>query len=73
MSEDTQKKVWIVAAATTVLVAAIVMFAVAPAFISPASAAIQCTNPGGGHPQGNCQGANEFQNPAGKAPAGQNK
>ena len=71
MPEDVHKKIWTVAAIA--LAVATVMFAIAPAFISPASAAIQCVNPGGGNPQGNCQGANERQNPAGNAPPGQNK
>jgi hypothetical protein len=57
-----------------VLVAIMVMGTVvaATASISSAEAKIECTNPGGGHPQGNCQGANENQNPSGKAPPGQN-
>jgi hypothetical protein len=37
-----------------------------------AEARIVCKNPGGQEPQGNCQGANERQNPAGHAPPGQN-
>ncbi len=60
-------------AALAVAMAVALVFALAPALVTSASAAIQCTNPGGGHPQGNSQGANENQNPAGKAPAGQNK
>ena len=35
-----------------------------------------CQNPSGGEPQGKCQGqalTKENRNPAGKAPAGQNK
>ncbi len=51
--------------------AVIVMTAPAFAKITPV-----CKNPGGQEPQGNCQGqalTEENQNPAGKAPPGQNK
>jgi hypothetical protein len=57
----------------TAMAVALVFAAVVPAVVSSASAAIQCVNPGGQNPQGNCQGANERQNPAGQAPPGQNK
>jgi hypothetical protein len=60
-------------AVLAVAIAVALIFAIAPAFVTSASAAIQCVNPGGGNPQGNCQGANERQNPAGNAPPGQNK
>jgi len=45
---------------------------------APVSAKIVpvCENPGGGEPQGNCQGqalTEENRNPVGKAPSGQNK
>lgn len=48
------------------------------AIVNEASAKITpvCKNPGGGEPQGNCKGKaleEENQNPAGKAPPGQNK
>ncbi len=59
--------------AIAVAMAVALVFAIAPAFVTSASAKIQCTNPGGQHPQGNCQGANENQNPAGHAPGGHNK
>jgi hypothetical protein len=59
-------------AALAVTLAVALVFAVAPAFVTDASAKIVCKNPGGQEPQGNCQGANERQNPAGHAPPGQN-
>jgi hypothetical protein len=45
---------------------------------APVAAKIQpvCENPGGGEPQGNCQGqalTEENRNPSGAAPPGQNK
>jgi hypothetical protein len=45
---------------------------------TPVAARIEpvCENPGGGEPQGNCQGqalTEENRNPAGAAPPGQNK
>ena len=45
---------------------------------TPVAARIEpvCQNPGGGEPQGNCQGQaleEENQNPTGKAPRGHNK
>jgi hypothetical protein len=59
-------------AALAVAMAVALVFAIAPAFVTSASAKIECVNPGGQNPQGNCQGANERQNPAGHAPPGQN-
>ncbi|MDQ3903303.1 MAG: hypothetical protein M3247_06665 [Thermoproteota archaeon] len=59
-------------AALAVTMAVALVFAIAPAFVTSASAKIECVNPGGQNPQGNCQGANERQNPAGHAPPGQN-
>ncbi len=58
--------------ALAVAIAVVLTFAVAPALITSADAKIVCKNPGGQEPQGNCQGANERQNPAGHAPPGQN-
>ena len=54
------------------------MLALTMAFGGVATAKITpvCQNPGGGEPQGNCQGkalTEENQNPTGKAPPGQNK
>jgi hypothetical protein len=60
-------------AALAVAIAIALVFAIAPALITPVEAKIVCRNPGGQEPQGNCQGANERQNPAGQAPPGQNK
>ncbi len=60
-------------AALVVAMAIALIFVVAPALVTSVSAAIRCVNPGGQNPQGNCQGANERQNPAGQAPPGQNK
>jgi hypothetical protein len=58
--------------ALAVAIAVVLTFAIAPAFITSASAKIECVNPGGQNPQGNCQGANQRENPAGEAPPGQN-
>jgi hypothetical protein len=62
----------------TVLAVALIMAAMFVATAMPAFAKITpvCQNPGGQEPQGNCQGqalTEENQNPAGKAPPGQNK
>jgi hypothetical protein len=59
-------------AALAVAISIALVFAIAPALITPVEAKIVCRNPGGQEPQGNCQGANERQNPAGHAPPGQN-
>ncbi len=61
----------------TVLLAAL-MLALTMSFGGVAFAKITpvCKNPGGGEPQGQCQGqalTEENQNPTGKAPPGQNK
>jgi hypothetical protein len=53
------------------------MLALTMAFGGVATAKIEpvCQNPGGGEPQGKCQGQSlteENRNPAGKAPRGQN-
>jgi hypothetical protein len=61
------------AALVVAMAVALSVVAIAPALVTQAEAKILCTNPGGQHPQGNCQGANERQNPAGHAPPGQNK
>ncbi len=79
---NTHKATFAVAA---VAMAVTLAFAVAPAFMTSASAKIQevptsCTNNGGQQPGGQqpqCQGAglteqSENQNPAGHAPPGQN-
>jgi len=61
-------------AALAVAMAVALVFAIAPEFVTSASAKIVCTSPGGGHPQSpNCQGAPQNENPSGKAPPGQNK
>ena len=53
--------------------AVVLSSAIAPAFLTSASAKISCQNPGGQEPQGNCQGRPlERVNPAGHAPPGQN-
>ncbi len=65
-------------AATTAIVGGVVIFAVAPMFMTFASAAISCQNPAGNEPAGQqgkdkCQGpALANVNPAGHAPPGQN-
>ena len=61
------------AAIAVVLLAPLLVLSVA----TPVQAKIEpvCENPGGGEPQGNCQGkalTKENRNPAGKAPPGQN-
>ena len=61
----------------TLLIAAL-MLALSMSFGGVAFAKITpvCQNPGGGEPQGKCQGkalTEENQNPSGKAPPGQNK
>ncbi len=61
----------------TLLVAALMM-ALTMSFGALAFAKITpvCKNPGGGEPQGQCQGqalTEENQNPSGMAPPGQNK
>ncbi len=60
-------------AALAVAMALALVFAIAPATISSAEAKIECRNPGGQTPQGNCQGeALARVNPAGHEPPGQN-
>jgi hypothetical protein len=61
-----------------VMAVGLVMAAVVIAMAMPAFAKITpvCENPGGGEPQGKCQGkalTKENRNPAGHAPPGHNK
>jgi hypothetical protein len=71
MNTKTTLSIVVIAAITLSLAFSSVLIA------SEASAKITsvCKNPGGGEPQGNCRGqalTEENQNPAGKAPPGQN-
>ena len=68
------KKAVLLTTAIAIVAAASLVLAIAPALFTPAPAKIQCTSPGGGHPQGGqCNGANQYETPSGNAPPGQNK
>jgi hypothetical protein len=64
-------------AAIAAMAVALSVAMLASSVAAPVAAKIEpvCENPGGGEPQGNCQGkalTEENRNPAGKAPPGQN-